>query len=216
MAVRRKAVRHKAMHEIFPANDKLEYLLREYVCHMDTEMSKSPGGPNPGQSKKFILCIAVTFFIILPSLAISAFAYDFVGTVEKISEPNGMIVNVTQPGTYGLQAKVEVLLDKPLSTLSSFMGKELQFDILGHDILGRPVCDAYLAGTNIRDVSYCQLNPVDCNYARHSRDYYRYYDYAWEGRVYEWPEGYIVTTPCQGDCPPNFPNPYPYPWLSLV
>jgi len=183
---------------------------------MDTEMSKSPGGPNPGQSKKFILCIAVAFFIILPSLAISAFAYDFVGTVEKISEPNGMIVNVTQPGTYGLQAKVEVLLDKPLSTLSSFMGKELQFDILGHDILGRPVCDAYLAGTNIRDVSYCQLNPVDCSYARHSRDYYRYYDYAWEGRVYEWPEGYIVTTPCHGDCPPNFPNPYPYPWLSLV
>lgn len=185
---------------------------------MDTEMRKSPGETNPGLSGKFILCIALALFIFLPSLVISAFAYDFVGTVEKISEPNGMIINVTQPGTYGLQAKVEVLLDKPLSTLSSFKGKELQFEILGHDILGRPVCDAYLAGTNIRDVSYCQLNPVECSYARNARDYYGYYDYTWTTYTNEWPEGYIVTAPCNGDCQHYFPNPYPYPypWLSLI
>ena len=75
-----------------------------------------------------------------------------VGTVEAaLQSLTGMMVDVTQPGTYGLQAKVEVLLDKPLADLISFTGKELQFDILGHDILGKPVCEAYLNGININE-----------------------------------------------------------------
>jgi hypothetical protein len=92
----------------------------------------------PKSSRRVAACIALILLLSSPLLAFSALAYDFVGTVVRVSEPNGMTVDVTQPGTYGLQAKVEVLLDKPLADLISFTGKELQFDIMGHDILGRP------------------------------------------------------------------------------
>lgn len=129
--------------------------------------------------------IALILLLSLPLLVFSALAYDFVGTVEKVSEPNGMTVNVTQSGTYGLQAKVEVLLDKPLADLIYFKGKELQFEILGRDILGRPVCEAYLNEINIREVYYCRQNPVDCSYRRN------YLAWEWTGRYY---------IPCYGQC----------------
>jgi hypothetical protein len=122
--------------------------------------------------------IALILLLSLPLLIFPAIAYDFTGTVEKVSEPNGMTVNVTQPGTYGLQAKVEVLLDKPLADLIYFKGKELQFEILGRDILGRPVCEAYLNGISIRQVYYCIQNPVDCS---HSQSYPAW---EWAGRYY--------------------------------
>ncbi|MEI6104522.1 MAG: hypothetical protein WCP70_11310 [Methanothrix sp.] len=122
--------------------------------------------------------IALILLLSLPLLIFPALAYDFTGTVEKVSEPNGMTVNVTQPGTYGLQAKVEVLLDKPLEGLIYFKGKELQFEILGRDILGRPVCEAYLNGISIRQVYYCIQNPVDCSYSQ------SYPVWEWAGRYY--------------------------------
>lgn len=130
--------------------------------------------------------IALILLFSFPLLVFSTLAYDFAGTVEKVSEPNGMTVNVTKPGTYGLQAKVEVLLDKPLADLICFKGKELQFDILGHDILGRPVCDAYLDEVNIRYVYYCRQNPVDCGYRRNCL-------------AYEWTGRYLYS-PCYGQC----------------
>ena len=122
--------------------------------------------------------IALILLLSLPMLIFPALAYDFTGTVEKVSEPNGMTVNVTQPGTYGLQAKVEVLLDKPLTNLIYFKGKELQFEILGRDILGRPVCEAYLDGISIRQVYYCIQNPADCIYSQ------SYPAWDWTGRYY--------------------------------
>jgi hypothetical protein len=122
--------------------------------------------------------IALILLLSLPILVLPAIAYDFTGTVVKVAEPNGMTVNITQPGTYGLQAKVEVLLDKPLANLVSFKGKELQFEILGRDILGRPVCEAYLNGINIRNVFDGWQPPI----------YYGYrpgYDgWEWTGRYY--------------------------------
>jgi hypothetical protein len=136
-------------------------------------------------------------------LAVSAYAYDFAGTVERVSGANSLTVSVTQPETSGLQARVEVLLDKPLAHLDHFRGKELQFDILGHDILGRPVCEAYLDGTDIRDVSYCMLFPVECSYYRNAPRYY-----GWYG----WPDEYIYM-PCKyGQCPPRVT----YPWLAFI
>jgi len=122
--------------------------------------------------------IALILLLSLPLLIFPALAYDFTGTVEKVSEPNGMTVNVTQPGTYGLQAKVEVLLDKPLTNLIYFKGKELQFEIQGRDILGRPVCEAYLDGISIRQVYYCIQNPADCSYSQN------YPAWEWTGRYY--------------------------------
>lgn len=151
-------------------------------------------------SRRIASRIILLLLLSLPLLVFSALAYDFVGTVEKVSEPNGMTVNVTQPGTYGLQADVEVLLDKPLADLIFFKGKELQFEILGHDILDRPVCEAYLDGINIRHVSYCRLNPVDCRYSSHCRN----------SPAGEWTGGYLYI-PCYGQCR-SF---YPHFWLPL-
>lgn len=136
--------------------------------------------------------IALILLLSSPLLAFSALAYDFAGTVENVSEPNAMTVNVTQPGTYGLLAKVEVLLDKPLADLTCFKGKELQLNILGHDILGRPVCEAYLDGVNIRYVYFCRQNPVDCSYCRNciARE--------WTGRY--------LRVPCDGLCRSCYPS----------
>ena len=152
----------------------------------------------PKSSRRIAVRIALILLLSLPSLVFSALAYDFVGTVEAVSEPNGMTVNIAQPGTLGLQEKVEVLLDKPLADLACYKDKELQFEILGHDILGRPVCEAYLDGINIRHIYYCKLHPDDCSY-------YRNCDACdWTGR-------YIIYTPCYGQCQLY----YPYSWLPF-
>lgn len=138
-------------------------------------------------------CIGFILLISLILLALPANAYDFAGKVMKVTEPNIMTVDITEPGTYGVQAKVEVLLDKPLSNLASFKGKELQFEMQGHDILGRPVCEAYLNDVNIRNVYDGWQPPVVYWY---SPGYYYYNGWGWngiyDGRYYR---------PCFGQCP---------------
>jgi len=126
--------------------------------------------------------LLMLFLLCLP--AFSEVAHDFSGTVLRVSDQNGLYVNVTQPGTTGLRGNVEVLLKQPLPDLNYFIGSELQFDILGHDILGRPVCDAYLAGSSIQDVYYCKKYPDLCalygsNFRSDliGRDYPFYYPY---------------------------------------
>jgi hypothetical protein len=136
------------------------------------------------------MALLLALFTAAP--VISSHAYDFSGTVEKISEANRMTVNVTQPGTYGLQAKVEVLLDSPLPDLSCFKDRVLQFDILGHDILGRPVCDAYLDGINIRHLYFCGHNPPECSYCQSCPVG------GWTGRY--------LYMPCYGRCQPYYPS----------
>jgi len=145
--------------------------------------------------------IALLLLFSLPLLVLPATAYDFTGTVVKVTELNSMTVNITQPGTYGLQAKVEVLLDKPLANLGSFKGKELQFEMLGRDILGRPICEAYLNGINIRNVYDGWQPPIVYGY---SPGYY--YNYYYRG---EWNEQYDgrYYMPCIGQCRPYY---YPY------
>ncbi len=144
--------------------------------------------------------IALILIFSLSLLVLPATAYDFTGTVVKVTEPNSMTVNITQAGTYGLQAMVEVLLDKPLSNLASFKGKELQFEMLGRDILGRPICEAYLNGINIRNVYDGWQPPIVYGYR--PGYYYYYYGGGWggqyDGRYY---------MPCIGECRPYY---YPY------
>ncbi len=134
----------------------------------------------------------ITLFLLvsLSLLVFPALAYDFTGTVVKVSEPNSMTVNVTQPGTYGLQATLEVLLDKPVAGLGRFKGKELQFETKGRDILGRMVCEAYLNDINIRNVYSGGENPV-------------YYIYRPGYPGWEWSGIYYV--PCFGQCRSYFP-----------
>jgi hypothetical protein len=142
--------------------------------------------------------IALLLLFSLSLLLLPSAAYDFTGTVVKVTEPNSMTVEITQSGTYGLQAKVEVLLDKPLANLASFKGKELQFEMLGHDILGRPVCEAYLNGVNIRNVYDGWQPPIVYGY----RPGYYYYGWEWDGRY----DGRYYA-PCFGQCRSYY---YPY------
>lgn len=142
--------------------------------------------------------IALILLLSLPLLVLPATAYDFTGTVVRVTEPNSMTVNITQAGTYGLQAKVEVLLDKPLANLASFKGKDLQFEMLGRDILGRPICEAYLNEINIRNVYDGWQPPIVYGY----RPGYYYYGWEWDGRY----DGRYFR-PCIGQCGSYY---YPY------
>jgi hypothetical protein len=113
---------------------------------------------------RIVPCMALVMLLFFPTPAFSTLTYDFVGTVLKVSEPNSLFVNVTESRIEGLKGDTEVLLKQPLPDLSSFKGKELQFDILGYDILGRPVCTVYLDGIRIHDVYYCNKYPEYCDY----------------------------------------------------
>lgn len=119
--------------------------------------------------------------------------YDFMGVVLKVSEPNALYVNVTKSNTIAL-GKTEVLLNQPLPDLSYFRDKELQFDIIGPDILKRPVCDVYLNGRTIQDVYYCIKYPAMCAY------YGPYFNNqligteAYSMQYYSWPYHYYGYT----------------------
>jgi len=102
--------------------------------------------------------------LFFPAPAFSDLSYDFVGTVLEVSEPNSLFVSVKESRMEDLKGDIEVLLKQPLPDLSSFNGKELQFDISGYDILGRPICIAYLDGIRIHDVYYCNKYPEYCHY----------------------------------------------------
>ncbi len=115
------------------------------------------------------IALSILFMLCLP--AFSDLPHDFSGTVLGVSDQNALHVEVTQPGTTGLKGDVHMLLKQPVPILYYFLGSELQFDILGHDILGRLVCDAYFAGGSIQDVYYCGEYPDVCAfYGPHFRD----------------------------------------------
>ena len=174
---------------------------------------KRAGAGKTAAASALFLAALLLSLILLPFLAL---AYDFSGRVEKVSEPNSMWVNVTQNGTYSLQSVVEVLLNKPLEGLAYFKGKDLQFEIQGHDLLGRPVCEAYLGGTNIREAYYCIIYPIECSYRRGAPAWgcdpiYRY-DYP---RLLPYDRrGYCTSS--GNCCPGGYHCSYDYPWLSFV
>lgn len=91
------------------------------------------------------------------------------GTVLSIRDENSMYVNFTNSNIPGMKGPTLMLLPRPVSMrdLMYFQGKELSFDLLGHDILGRPVCDAYFDGI-----------PIDQYLKRH--EWYGYYSPRYE------------------------------------
>ena len=184
---------------------------RESACQRERAW---PGSPAASAALMAVLLLSL---ILLSS---SALAYDFAGRVERVSEPNIMWVNVTQPGTYGLQAMVEVLLDAPLEGLAYFRGKDLQFEVQGHDILGRPICKAYLEETDIRDAYYCILYPVECSYRKNAPALGYGWGYGW-GYSCDYPRlspwGRCGNfSPGGNCCPQGYYRSYEYPWLSFI
>jgi hypothetical protein len=97
------------------------------------------------------------------------------GIVLSLRDENSMYVNFTNSNIPGIEGDTLILLSHPVSMkdLMYFRGKELSFSLLGHDILGRPVCDAYFDGI-----------PID----RYLKQYERYENYA-HGYGY-YPPGY--------------------------
>ena len=62
-----------------------------------------------------------------------------------------MYVNFANSNIPGIEGATLILLPRPvpMRDLMYFQGRELSFSLLGHDILGRPVCDAYFDGIPI-------------------------------------------------------------------
>jgi hypothetical protein len=94
--------------------------------------------------------LALLILLLFP--AVSAVHGDVVGTVLNVTDSNGIFINITESKIVGLEGIVQIILAQPMSDLRSFQGKELRFDLLGRDILGRPVCDAYLGEVRIQDI----------------------------------------------------------------
>jgi len=67
-----------------------------------------------------------------------------------------------------------------------FQGKELSFNLLGYDILGRPICDAYFNGLPIEDYT------SEYGYYSHPYGYYspQYGYYSPMNGSYSPPYGY--------------------------
>ncbi len=74
-----------------------------------------------------------------------------VGTVLSVRDEGSMYVNFTRSNIPGMEGTTLILLPHPVPNLRYFQGKELSFSLLGHDIMGRPVCDAYFDGMPIED-----------------------------------------------------------------
>jgi hypothetical protein len=78
---------------------------------------------------------------------------SLVGTLLTIRDENSMYVNFTKSNIPGMEGATLILLPRPvpMRILLYFQGKELSFSHLGHDILGRPICDVYFNGLPIED-----------------------------------------------------------------
>lgn len=162
------------------------------------------------QSSQYYTTMPTTSAMAAPAATAytgGAGAYDFSGIAIKVSEPNSLYVSVTSSNTNTITvgSKIEVLFEQPLADLSYFRNQELQFDITGHDILGRPVCDVYLNGRTIQDVYYCIKYPALCAY------YGPYFNNqligteAYSGRYYYFWPYYYGSYPYYG-----YSNPYSY------
>lgn len=163
------------------------------------------------QSSQYYPTMPMTSAAVAPATTSTggAGSYDFSGIALKVSEPNSMTVSVTSSSTneIALGSKVEVLFEPGLADLSYFRNKALQFEILGHDILGRPVCDVYLNGRKIQDVYWCRQYPALCAY------YGSYFNNeligteAYSGRYYYYWPYYHGSYPYYDY---NYGNPYSY------
>ncbi len=113
---------------------------------------------------------------------------SLIGTLLSIRDENSMYVNFTKSNIPGMEGATLILLPRPVSMriLLYFQGKELSFSLLGYDILGRPICDAYFNGLPIGDYT------SEYEYHSHQYGYYspQYGYYSPGYRYYSPPYGY--------------------------
>lgn len=100
------------------------------------------------KSRIWFIIVGLALIATLAAPAVSQAPQYLVGTVLSIRDENSMYVNFIQSNIQGMQGPTLVLLPRPVAVrnLQYFQGKDLTFNLLGHDILGRPICDAYYNG----------------------------------------------------------------------
>ncbi len=96
-----------------------------------------------------------------------------VGTVLDVKDENSMIVDITSSNVPGIYGTTLILLPHPIPMrqLIYFQGKQLSFNLLGYDIQGRPICDAYYNGIPIDYFEYYAI----MNYNKYYYYPYNYY-----------------------------------------
>jgi len=98
--------------------------------------------------------LSLIFAMIMP--AVSQAPGYLVGTVVDVRDDNSMYVDFGASNIPGMQGVTLILLQNPVPfrEMLFLRGKQLTFAHLGHDILGRPICDAYYYGININYIYY--------------------------------------------------------------
>jgi len=100
------------------------------------------------KSRIWFIIVGLALIATLAAPAVSQAPQYLVGTVLSIRDENSMYVNFMQSNIPGMQGPTLVLLPRPIAmrNLQYFQGMQLTFSLLGHDILGRPICDVYYNG----------------------------------------------------------------------
>ncbi len=85
---------------------------------------------------------------------------DFIfGTILNATDSNSFYINVTSSNITGVTGVMQVLSARPQKGLADFVGKDLFFDVVGHDTLGRLVVDRYYYNEQNQNLTAEQLVP---------------------------------------------------------
>ena len=95
--------------------------------------------------------LLLVLLLLVP--AVQAVPGDIVGTIYNVTENKGTYINITESNITSLHGIIQVVLSASINNLQNYRGKELRFDVLGHDILGRPIVDPYLGDSRIENLN---------------------------------------------------------------
>lgn len=117
--------------------------------------------------------LALICITVVP--AVSQTTGLMVGTVLEVKDGNSMVVNITASNVPGIYGTTLIFLPHPypMEQLMYFQGKQLSFNLLGYDIQGIPICNAYYNGISIDYFEYYALMNLNEYYFSP----YYYYDY---------------------------------------
>ncbi len=101
-----------------------------------------------------LAALSLIFAMIMP--AVSQTPGYLVGTVVSVKDDNSMYVDFGASNIPGMQGVTLILLPNPVPFREMLFlnGKQLTFVLQGHDILGRPICNAYYNGIPINYLYY--------------------------------------------------------------
>jgi hypothetical protein len=86
-----------------------------------------------------ILKFIAALLLVLLAGSAAGLQYDLAGTVIRVIDDGILDINVTDSEDFA--GVVQVLLVNPVQSPQALLNRELQFNILGRDILGRPVVE---------------------------------------------------------------------------